>query len=251
MRNSKWLTNIPIKLKKRTQWVAWKYGAFDKNGKRPKIPINPKTGKYASINKHKTWGSFQRAHRRFEDKLAGIGFVFTSNDPYVGYDLDGCRNPENGEIAPWAEDILERVKSYAEVSPSGTGIKMIARGKLPGRGRKNDKIEMYDNRRFFTITGQILNGSTNKIAKKPRTIKSLYEKSFVIEQDIARKDDRSFLCPLTEHDILDRAMKAANCDKFRRLWEGNVSEYPSESEADMALCAELAFWTGRDYSEDG
>jgi primase-polymerase (primpol)-like protein len=51
---------------------------------------------------------------------------------------------------------------------------------------------------------------------------------------------------LDDQKLLDKAMNAANGDKFRRLWEGDISDYPSHSEADLALCYLLAFWTGGD-----
>jgi hypothetical protein len=114
---------IPEDLRKRRQWVNCQHGE--------KIPLNPRTGRYASTTDSLTWGAFEEAVRRAEEHGLGIGFVFSSGDPFVGVDLDKCRSPETGEIAPWAQEIIEEVDSYTEVSPSGTGVHIIAKGKLP------------------------------------------------------------------------------------------------------------------------
>ena len=83
----------------------------------------------------------------------GIGFVFCSADPYTGVDLDKCRNPETGDIDPWAREIMDALGGYQEVSPSGAGIHVIVEGKLPeGRNRRGN-IEAYSQERFFTVTG--------------------------------------------------------------------------------------------------
>jgi putative DNA primase/helicase len=41
-------------------------------------------------------------------------------------------------------------------------------------------------------------------------------------------------------------MDAKDGAKFRALWNGDTSGYPSQSEADLALCRLLAFWCGND-----
>ena len=55
----------------------------------------------------------------------------------------------------WALEIVRRFDSYAEWSPSGTGIHIIGRGRLPGGGRNDQEagLEIYDRGRFFTVTG--------------------------------------------------------------------------------------------------
>ena len=66
--------------------------------------------------------------------------MVTRDDPYVGIDLDDCRNPETGEIAAWAQEIIDRFDSYTEVSPTGTGVRILIRtatGLLPGDERRS------------------------------------------------------------------------------------------------------------------
>lgn len=52
--------------------------------------------------------------------------------------------------------------------------------------------------------------------------------------------------PLTDSEIQERASQAKNGARFTALWVGDCSAYPSQSEADLALCSILAFWTGPD-----
>jgi primase-polymerase (primpol)-like protein len=84
----------------------------------------------------------------------GVGFVFCSADPLTGIDLDGCRDPESGEISPWADKIIaDASEGYVEVSPSGTGVHIIVEGRVRDGGIRRGAIEMYSRDRFFTITG--------------------------------------------------------------------------------------------------
>ena len=77
-----------------------------------------------------------------DDKFSGIGFVFTAQDPYVGIDLDKCRDPETSVVEPVAAAILIRLDTYVELCPSGKGFHLIGKAKLPAKGRRKDKVEM-------------------------------------------------------------------------------------------------------------
>ena len=149
---------IPEELRIRPQWVCWRY-ALDEKGKWTKHPYNPQSGRRASHSDLLTWSTFEGVLEAYEvGGYDGVGFVFCSADPYAGIDLDGCRDPENGEIEPWAAQIVQALDTYTELSPSGEGIHIIAKGSLPGRGGKRKYIEMYDMRRFFTFTGHVVSG---------------------------------------------------------------------------------------------
>jgi putative DNA primase/helicase len=140
--------NIPNELKTYDHWVIH----------RDKEPYDPKTGKHASTTDSRTWGSFSEAIEALETGTwTGVGFVFASCDPYVGIDLDKCRDPETGVIEEWAQEILRSFENAAhvEVSPSGTGIHLITRGVLK-EGINTKHIEVYGQDRFFTITGVAL-----------------------------------------------------------------------------------------------
>ena len=144
--------NIPNELKRRSQWVNWR---MEKRAGEPtKIPYTPGTGRRASSTDLTTWGTFEDTLSCL-NRYDGVGFVFCSGDPYVGVDLDGCVDPETGEVALWAAQIIEGLDSYTELSPSGCGVHIIARGKIPRCGRRGP-VEMYDRDRFFTLTGHLL-----------------------------------------------------------------------------------------------
>ena len=145
--------NIPEELRRRPQWLVWKLE--ERDSKPTKIPyIAGGVGK-ASSTDSETWRSFDEAVVALKTgRYDGIGFVFSTGDPYAGIDLDDCRNPETGELEVWAAKTVQDLDSYAEVSPSGTGVHIIVRGKAPNK--KRGKVEAYSSERYFTITGQVL-----------------------------------------------------------------------------------------------
>jgi putative DNA primase/helicase len=141
---------IPKELKVRPQWVVWKAV-----GNKPdKVPYSPRTGRRASSTDLLTWSSFGEALGAYENgKYAGIGFVFSSADPYTGIDLDNCVN-EDGEIELWALEIARHLDNYTELSATGSGLHIIVRGDVSNR-RKGD-VEVYSSKRFFTMTGHVV-----------------------------------------------------------------------------------------------
>jgi putative DNA primase/helicase len=101
-----------------------------------------------------TWSTFKDAVEAYErGEYAGLGFMFSSADPYTGIDLDSCVD-EDGKIAGWALEIARYLDSYTEFSATGTGLHIIVRGDAPNR-RKGD-LEIYSSKRFFTMTGHIV-----------------------------------------------------------------------------------------------
>jgi len=142
--------HIPEELRARPQWVVWKaVGA-----KPDKLPYSARTGCKASSTDLMTWSTFEEALEAYKNgEHAGLGFVFSSADPYTGIDLDDCVD-ERGEIASWALEIVRYFDSYTELSATGTGLHIIVRGDVPNR-RKGD-VEVYSSKRFFTVTGHIV-----------------------------------------------------------------------------------------------
>lgn len=140
---------IPAALRGRPQWVLWRAE------RGTKIPYTTQ-GKPASSTNRETWTTFDAAWRAWsKGGYTGVGYVFAPDDEFVGIDLDDCRDAATGEIAPWARAILDSLDSYAEVSPSGTGVKVWARGTL-ARAIKTEHVEVYARARYFTVTGQRL-----------------------------------------------------------------------------------------------
>jgi putative DNA primase/helicase len=151
--------NIPGQLTERPQWVCW--CLEEREGKATKVPYTPGTERRASSTDLMTWATFSEARATYEagNPLAydGFGFVFCSADPFVGIDLDDCRDSNSGEISPWARKIIDSVQEgYVEVSPSDNGIQIIVEGVVRGGGMRKGKVEMYSRERFFTITGRRL-----------------------------------------------------------------------------------------------
>ena len=144
---------LPEELRQRRQWVVWKLE--ERGGKPTKVPYIAGGSGKASSTDSLTWRSFEEAVQALETgRYNGIGFVFSSGDPFAGVDLDDCRNPETGELEEWAEKIVEDFGGYAEVSQSGTGVHIIIKGKAPNK--KRGKVEAYSLERFFAMTGQVL-----------------------------------------------------------------------------------------------
>src|SRR5699024_3299194 len=114
----------------------------------------------AKSNDESTWVSFEDAESQ-SFNYDGIGFFFKA--PYVGIDLDKVGNeieayleePDTDNIISEFINVLE---TYAEISPSGTGIHLITKGELPPRGRRRGNVEIYDTGRFFTMTGKHIGG---------------------------------------------------------------------------------------------
>ena len=140
--------NIPEELQEWDQWVGWSWKWI--GGRWTKVPYHLETGHSASSTDPATWSSY--AATEGQEK---IGFVFTENDPYCGIDLDDCVDPKTGEISEEARLIVGRFASYTEMSPSGTGVKIFVKARVPGPRRKNPqkRMEIYDRDRFFAITG--------------------------------------------------------------------------------------------------
>ena len=245
------VANFPQELTPYSQWVSFRFGPRKGNGKPAKLPLNPRTGTLAAVNDPATWATFPDAVRASQNGgCAGIGFVFAASDPFVGIDLDGCRDPHTGALMPWAAAIVQRLHSYTELSPSGTGIHILVRGTLlPGRRRCGD-FEMYDTGRFFTVTGERLDGTPGTIEERTTEVHALYTEIFGTQVPHAGAGEGvphgsgapERARPLTDEEVLRKASSASNGQKFQRLFSGDWSGYQSQSEADLALCGMLAYW---------
>lgn len=145
------LDNAPDELKALPNWVCYRMEERYGQPKPTKVPYNPITGDKAKANDATTWTDYETCVAAVErGEYDGVGFEFGNG--YVGVDLDHCRDDETGKIEDWANEIIAHLHSYTEVSPSGTGVHIIIKGKLPSGGRRIGPIEMYDTARYFTVT---------------------------------------------------------------------------------------------------
>ncbi|WP_275737969.1 hypothetical protein [Halorhabdus sp. SVX81] len=250
---------IPERLQNREQWICWREETRD--GKATKVPIEPGSDEFASTTDAETWMNFETACREVErEDIEGVGFVFSEADPFVGVDLDDCRDPD-GQLDETARNIVERLDSYTEVSPSGTGVHVIVEGELPDGRNRRGNVELYETARFFTVTGEHIDETPTRVAHRQDALEAVH-REYVREDDSnsERVDAPGSVSPsqressgsepqLDDVEVLERARSAENNRKFEDLWNGRTAGYESHSEADMALCCLLAFWTGGDRSQ--
>lgn len=241
---------VPAALRALDQWVGWRYEMVE--GDWSKVPRDPKNGRRASSADPATWSPFETAATAASwHGYAGVGFVFTDEDPYCGIDLDDCLDAEGVPTAA-ARQVLEGLNSYTEVSPSGTGVKVFIKGKKPEWAKCQStaiegigKIEIYEAARYFTLTGRRLEGFPAEPQERQEQLDALCSKLWSPPKPHTPPPP-----PGDEPDdeLLDRARSAKNADKFRRLFDdGNIAEYDNDdSRADAALSQMLAFWTRGD-----
>lgn len=218
------LENIPAELRVLPQWVC---AGPDKN------PINPRTGQQASVSDPNTWATFNEA------KAAGykhVGFVLTKDDPYCIIDLD---EPQNADQADRHQRIYNAFNSYAELSQSGKGVHIVVKGHIPS-GVRRDKVELYYELRYMIFTGNVLRNAP--ITDHQPLLEQMHHEI----QSTVVAELQELAPTMTDEAIFEMASGAANGDKFNRLCAGDLTGYPSQSEADFALLTILCFYSKSD-----
>ena len=234
------LDRIPAELRELDRWVIWRWGDADpKSGKRKKPPYCPsRPSAHASSTNEATWGTFAEAHALVRaDKADGIGFVLCP--PYVGGDLDA----ELSEADKAA--IVLALDSYTEHSPSGEGLHVVVKASLNGSGRHPAGLGFFQVDRFLYFTGEHLKGTPATIEERQAELEAVLERYLPKRAEPSEPREPQPV-DLDDQELLDRAMRAKNSARLADLMRGDPSGYPSPSEADLAFCSMLAFWTGRD-----
>ena len=173
-----------------------------------------------------------------------VGFVLSDQDPFTVIDIDV---KEGKSLTPFQQSVLDKFPSYTERSQSGRGYHIVIKGKLsgPGINNRDEGVEIYSTGRYMIFTGDVF---------KPLRIEECQAQLDWLEPQV-RKDDPKRLTEalvedgeevLSDDDLVEKALNAADGEKFRGLfldgdWEG--LGYPSRSEAEFALQSLLAFWT--------
>lgn len=184
---------VPAFLAQKKRWIVWKAvqrTRTDGTTKIDKVPYSAKSRKKGGIDHSDEWVTFAQAYEAYAlHGFDGVGFVFTGQDDLFGVDLDKCVLPD-GSLKPFAETVMNTLQTYTEVSVSGTGLHIIGRGKLPGKGRTDHKegIEVYCDGRFFTISGKCLKYST--VEERQKEIQVVYDRYWGGERFEGHKADK-------------------------------------------------------------
>jgi len=230
---------VPSDLRERPQWVCWRY--VERDGKSTKCPIDPVHGGTASSTDRATWGTFEQAvaalHRCPD--LEGIGFVFTDSDPFAGVDLDDC--VVDGQCTSEAQSILDSLGSYSEISPSGTGVKIFLRGKKPAHaGCRSDAvegfdhIEIYDDKRYFTVTGAHVPGTPPTIEERQEEFLELCHRFWPLP---LVKQSLNGTAPRTSSGLqLEMGVREARCRNYLSKCPEAVSGHGGHNATLRAAC---------------
>ncbi|HEX5461429.1 MAG TPA: DUF5906 domain-containing protein [Steroidobacteraceae bacterium] len=220
---------IPAELRQRPQWVL---AGPDKS---------PRTvnGAHASSTDPTTWASFDAVCAAAKPEQF-IGYMLSADDPFACIDLDVKDDmpPERMELY---QNIVSTLGSYSEFSRSGRGMHVWVRANI-GPGCKRDGVEVYSQERFIICTGNVY--IDRPIEDRQDIVANMVSQMRGPEHSTQPLEDQ----PQVEADevVIERAMRAANADKFISLargeWRGKP-EYPSQSEADLALISILAFYS--------
>jgi hypothetical protein len=150
-----------------SRWVLWRLE--ERKGKLTKPPYRATdSSRPAKSNDPSTWATYAEAVAAAEVSNSGIGLMLSPADDdfrIVAFDLDDCRDPENGEAARWAQELIDEANSYTEITPSGTGFRIIGIGgthKLHTTLPRPDggHVEVFSqSNRYITISGDHVDGT--------------------------------------------------------------------------------------------
>ena len=251
----------PKQILDRDIWVCWKYE--DRGDDKPtKPPINPQTGEYSKSSDRSTWTSHEDAvaYADSHDEIEGVGVMMPKETVLAAIDIDDARDAETGETYQWAWDVIQKIDSYTEVSPSGTGYRIFLLGFKPSDSDtktavdEGGEVELYDgtDNRYLTFTGERVTSTSSEIEQRSDEFTEVYDQFFGDEEDESLEPAD---VDLSDSALIEKAKNAKNGDYFTDLWNGDWERHghrwkdDSHSEADLALCTMLAFWTGGDSSK--
>jgi putative DNA primase/helicase len=237
---------IPAPMCEIPRWVVWRYTWDEEKGKWDKPPLTVEGYNASSIDPS-TWTTFDAALDAYQNGngFDGMGIVLTDDGDLFGGDLDHCVQ-DDGSLETWAAEIVLELGTYTEFSPSGRGLRIIGRGKLPPGRRRDGQIELYDTGRYLTITGDHVPGTSATIEERQAELEALHARLFPAPEKPKARRRPAEPVDLDDAELIRKAQVASNGAKFARLWAGDWSDYDSQSEADLGLCNLLVYWTGGD-----
>ena len=244
------MTNKPIpnEITDHGLFCCWRYE--ERNGKQTKVPYNPRTGERAKSNDPQSFADYLTASCA-SHQYDGMGLGIFNG--ICAIDLDHCIDAD-GNYTQTAAEIIAMMHSYTELSPSGTGVHILfrAEGFHYDTNRhyimnRQAGIEVYvagATNKYVTITGQPC--TAYGFGDRSDELQQVLERFMIRSQPTAGNAINAVNTPLSPDQLLEKAFSSRRGDVIRRLWSGDITGYPSHSEADQALCSHLAFWTGRD-----
>jgi putative DNA primase/helicase len=216
------------------------------------VPYNVLTGGRGDSTKPATFTGFRTALAAV-DGYDGLGIGVFGKLAVI--DIDDCA-ANGAPTSEMAMDIIEIMNAYTEISPSGTGVRIIANaadlvfGKsLYYINNQSIGLEIYIagfTSKFLTVTGNVIHASG--LEERGEQLQAVLDKYMLrpAPLDVSDVDGYSYL---TDTEVIRKAMNGRNGAAFAKLWSGDISGYDSASEADMALAGQFAFYCGRDYEQ--
>lgn len=244
--------NLPQELRENGKFNCWRYVPNPKKEKPDKVPFNPNTGGQGQSSNPGTFTDFQTA-------LAAVGNYDGLGIGVFGKlavtDIDGCVEAD-GTISEMARDIIASIDSYSEISPSGTGIRIIAKisdfdydtltyyihNKALG-------LEIYlagTTNKILTVTGNVIHAAG--IEDCTERLQSVLDKYMRRPEPMVITHFEGHSC-LTDEEVYTKASHGKDGELFLKLWDGEQCDYPSSSEADIRLMGFLCFYCGGDYDQ--
>ena len=244
--------NIPDELKREKRWCLYKI--IQRDGKNTKLPLMP-NGKPAKSNDKTTWNSYEDCIAALNRNI-GDGLGFMLGDGYIGIDIDKVSDDimaysMDYHAKSMIADFLRGISTYAEISPSKTGLHFIGKGEVPGERKRYKNLEIYDKDRFFTVTGNVLKDrNRNKVINIDSELKPLYEKYMPKINVINSENKRNQIITFLKDDqdivekLFDRGYFSYTGEDLRRIYYGNYESYfNSQSEADFFMLQRLLYYT--------
>ncbi len=250
--------NIPAEMREQPHWVFWVAEPnLDPTKKPSKIPHNATTGRWAQINNPETFATYERVVKAIgaveRGKASGINYAFGYDD-FVGIDLDGVLDPTSRlPTCELAAGIIRRfieAGAYAEVSPSGTGVRIVCRGTMPrfGKGLGEFKhFEVYGRGpgglHFLSITGHAIQ-TVEAIPVCQTELDWLYKAYFKRQETVTQEAvSVSWMesPPLDDDEIIEKLRRSKRSAEFALLFDNGSTDNPSDD--DLKLCSMAAFYT--------
>lgn len=240
--------NLPAELRETGLFCCWRYE--EQNGRMTKVPYNPRTGGGAQSNNSTTFAPMDAAlSASAEYDGLGVG-VFGS---LGAIDIDHCIDDE-GSFSELAASIMSTMNSYTECSPSGRGVRIL----FKATGFQYDKpryyimnkslgLEVYIagcTNKFVTCTGNVI--ADCGYEERGEQLQEVLDRFMVRPERKTEPALPAGTVTLEDTALIEKAQQSKGGASFSALWAGDITGYGSHSEADIALCNALAWWTNRD-----